>query len=220
MIADLPHINKNIKQTTTVHLKKGETVTSTDQLDSIWIVKSGFVKRFEIISTGALRVQGFYAKGDIFPLTFVFKIVLNRSIYFGPEVYHYVAMCNTTLERIKGDALLSTLDKEPLAYKDLLSVAGNRFVSNIHLLENHGLPHFHKRLAHLLSFYAQHYGTNSSKGTVISVPLTQQDIADIMSVTRETVSAGMRELKKLRLISGTRAITVQNIPELEFFAFK
>lgn len=198
--------------------KRGETVTTTEHLDAIWFIKDGFIKRFQILPNGTIRTQAFYGPGDIFPLTYVFKTVYDREIYSGPETYYYEALSKTVVQRYEGKRLAASLKKQPLLYKDLLSVAGMRFFSNIHLIENHGLADARKKLAHMLYFYTQMYGRKYAKGYEISLPFTQQDIADLLSLTRETVSTSMQYLKQKDLIVGLKLITIPDIDRLRDFA--
>lgn len=205
--------------TQSLHFKRGEAITNTDDLEHLWFVEKGFIERFQILNSGAIRAQSFYGPGDIFPLTYVFQKLMDRDIYHGPETYYYEALGNVKLFKISGDELKRAVERDPLLYKDLLAVSGNRFASNIQLLENHALGDAHKRVAHQLLFYAKRFGKQSKKGTNIPMPITQQDLADLLSLTRETVSVCMQALRNKNLIVGTRDIHVVSMEALQAEAY-
>lgn len=208
-----------LKTSDTYEYKRGDSITDTDDVRNLWFVDEGYVKRYQILNSGVIRTQGFYGPQDAFPLTYVFQLLMDRDIYHGPETYFYEALGNVKLYKLQGEVLKKAVGEDPLLYKDLLSLSGNRFASNIQLLENYGLGDAHRRVAHQLLFYAKRFGAPVKKGTSIPMPMTQQDLADLLSLTRETVSVSMRELKNKQLVSGTREIIVTDMDLLEQEAY-
>lgn len=220
-IAHLPHIYKLARGNTSYSFKRGDGVTSTDAVKHLWLVEKGFVKRFEIMNTGAICVQGFYGPGDAFPLTYVFQALMDRSIYNGPEIYYYEAMCDTKLRRVSGEELKTAAKADPLVYKDLFSIAGNRFLSDIQLLESKGLPDANHQVAHLIIHYSERFGVKLRTGSIrIDLPLTQQDVADVLSLTRETVSMSIRKLREMDLIGGGRKLVVKDSVKLKAWVYE
>lgn len=200
--------------------KKGELVTDTTDGKSLWQVKSGFIKRYQITNSGFISIQSVYGPTDIFPLTFVYTELYDKKIYQGPDTYYYEAMMDTELYDLPVSQLKEQADKNPEIYKNLLGVAGDRFFSNIQQLENLSLATAEKRVAHQLLHLARKWGQAKGKGVEISVPLTQQDIADILSLTRETVSSCINKLKKEGLLKKTgRTLVVNDLDELQEEAY-
>ena len=201
------------------HYEKGDIILSTDEKHSVHFVKEGFVKRYMISSDGSKGVQAIYGKGELFPLTAVFNKLLQENIYRGPEVYYYEAMCPVTVHTIEDDALIRAAKSNPMIYKYLLNQAGLRLSSNIQKLENIAIKNSVKRVAHQLLYFAKTYGDNSLFGLEITLPLTQQDIADILSLTRETVSQSISTLRKKGLVNTDGHITIMDMDALEVIAF-
>lgn len=201
------------------HYSRGDTVTTTDDLKYLWFVKSGFVKKFQILANGNISVQSFYTTGDSFPLTYVYQVLFDREIYHGPDVYYYEAMCPTVLARISGERLKQEIERDPNLYRDLLAIAGNRFTSDIQLLENCGLADAHTRVAHQLYHYAKRFGKKEGNATLILLPITQQDIADVLGLTRETVSTSINSLKHQGLLKKSRKLIVNDMSQLEDIAY-
>ncbi len=198
---------------------RGETITTTDDLNYMWFVKKGFVKRFHILNNGNISVQGFSAQGDAFPLTYIYQVLFDRKLYRGPDTYYYEAMSQTTLVRISGKRLKAEVKKDPSLYRDLLAIAGNRFTSDIQLLENRGLPDAHMQVAHQLYHYAKRFGKVHGGGISIQLPLTQQDLADILGLARETVSTTINNLKNDGLLKKSRKLVVADLKGLEAIAY-
>jgi CRP/FNR family transcriptional regulator len=194
---------------------KGQIIQSTEGQRTINLVSSGFIKRYLISNTGNLGVEVIYGEGDIFPLTLMFKTLFDQDIYEGPEVYYYEAMSETQIYSIDISTLAENVEKNPLLYRDLLSESGKRLHSTLNGLENLALRTSHKRVAHQLVYFANQFGEKRASGIKINIPLTHQDLADILSLTRETVSTCIAKLREEKLIKTGKNIIVPNIEKLK-----
>jgi CRP/FNR family cyclic AMP-dependent transcriptional regulator len=201
------------------HYVRGDTITTTEETDSVFLVKTGFVKRFQITSSGAINVQSIYGPGDVFSLTYIFQLLFKEDIYRGPDTYYYEAMDETEIFRFPGVELKAIAKGDPLIYRDLLEIAGHRFQSNIKLLENKSLPNAVQRVAHIMLFYIEQYKAFKGDGYELIVPLTQQDIADVLSLTRESVSSAISTLRKDKVLVGTRTLLVPSLDTLREVAY-
>lgn len=199
---------------------KGEVIESTDTLEKLFYLKSGFAKKYLILNDGSIRTQIIYGPGDIFPLSMAFKAVSDQDLYAGPEVYYYETMSKAEIIIVVREQLAQCVDDDVRLYKDLFSEAGRRLYHNIERLENLSLPNYYQRVAHQIAFYAREFGKPSGKGVRLTLPLTQQDLADVLSTTRETVSLCMSDLKRKGIISSGKYIIVNNLKKLEHEAFK
>lgn len=199
--------------------EKGQVITSSDQGLVISLISSGFVKRYLIDNSGQLGVQGVYGPGNIFPVTLAFKILFDQSIYEGPEVYHYEAMCRTKIYSLSILRFKEKVQKDPRLYRDLLRLTGQRLQLFILQKENISLRSSYQRVAHQILSLANEFGTPSPNGIYVPVPLTQQDLADMLSATRETVSICMSQLRKKGLITTGKELVVPDIDKLREEAY-
>ncbi|HVX58329.1 MAG TPA: Crp/Fnr family transcriptional regulator, partial [Candidatus Saccharimonadales bacterium] len=183
------------------------------------MVKSGYIKRYEIGNDGSLSVQAIYGPGDVFPLTLVFKALFNQNVYEGPEVIYYETITEAELSSMDVGAIADAVKNNPLLYKDLLYEAGVRTQSNIQRLENLSLKSSLRRTAHQLIYFARQFGELRFSTIRIKVALTHQDIADVLSLTRETVSINLRKLQQRGLIKPGRYIEVVDLASLEDEAY-
>jgi CRP-like cAMP-binding protein len=201
-------------------LSKGQVIQSSDQRQVINLINKGYIKRYLIANDGNLGIQVIYGPGDIFPLTLAFKILFDQDIYEGPEVYHYEAMTDSEIYTIDTDTLERASNKDDELYKFLLQESGVRLHSMINGLENLSLRRSYKRVAHQLTYLARRFGEKKTDGSVqICIPLTHQDMADILSATRETVSQSMAKLRSKGLIETDKYISIPDIEKLEQIAY-
>ena len=200
-------------------VKKGQILQSSDNRLLTTLVKSGFIKRYLIANDGSFGVQSIYGPGDIFPLTLIFKLILDQDLYHGPETYYYEAMCDSEIYILSNEVLLKQVESDPSLYRDLFSEAGRRLTSNIQRLENISLTSAYKRVAHQLVFYAKEFSEPTPLGTKLVIPLTHLDLANILSISRETVSQAMSKLRAEGLIKTNKHIIIPNLKKLEDEAY-
>ncbi len=218
--ADTAALTELMKRGRRTKLPKGQVLQSTDNSSHLFLVTRGYVKRYLILNNGSIRTQIVYGTSDIFPLTMVFKTLLGQSLYEGPEVYYYETMTETEIYSIDSQKLEELVTTYPRLYRDLFSEAGRRLYFNIANLENVSLPTSYQRVAHQLAFLARVFGERRLFGVKITLPLTHQDIADMLSISRETVSVCMVTLRNKKLLKTSgRAIIVPDLDRLSEEAY-
>jgi CRP-like cAMP-binding protein len=199
---------------------KGEVVQATDDKGKVHYISEGYIKRYMISNKGELGVQLIYGPGDIFSLTEIYKLLLNQEIYTGPETYYYEAMCDVEMFSVDTQMLEKAVTKSPILYRGLMIEAGKRLRSALNGLENVSQKVAYKKVAHRLWYYSHRFGKKTMGGIRIQVPLTQQDLADILGLTRETVSLCIAQLRKEKLIkTGGKQIIVTDQAKLQEAAF-
>jgi CRP-like cAMP-binding protein len=198
-----------------------QVIQTSDSQRSFYLVKSGYIKRYLIRNDGTLSTDIIYGPGDVFSLMLIFRVLYDREILDSPEIYYYEALTeDVEIYSLSADDLKKYVEISPILYRDILNEAGKRMTYETHGLENIAMKDAFKRVAHRLAYYARHFGQKSSEGVKIVPPLTHQDIADLLSLTRETVSTCMTRLRKKGLIDvKDRQIIVKSIDDLSDEAF-
>jgi CRP-like cAMP-binding protein len=214
-----PHLNQLLSQGRLLQFKKNEVMYSTEEKPEIMLVIKGHVKRYFILNNGSLGVQIVYGPQDMFSLTKMFELLLGQNIYDGPEVYYYQTMSDTEIFSLSADTFTEAVGQDPLLYKELLSEAGHHLKTCVHSIENISLGNSYARVAHQLLFYAREFGVETPKGITLGLPLTHQDIADILGTTRETVTMAIIRLRKEGIISDSRQFKVLNVKALKQAAY-
>jgi CRP-like cAMP-binding protein len=200
-------------------LPKGQIIQSTDDRRVFNLIESGYVKRYLIANDGSLGVQVLYGPGDVFPITLAFSVIFDQTVNESPETYYYEAVTPVEIYTVDEATLKEAIDKNPIFYKDLLSISGKRLHSTLHGLENLTLSNSYRRVAHEILYLAQRFGVKKASGIAVPIPLTHQDLADILSLTRETVSTCMVQLREKKLITTDKNIIVKDMEKLEAEAY-
>jgi CRP/FNR family transcriptional regulator len=177
-------------------------------------LERGYIKRYFITKEGNKSIQVIYGPNYIFPLTPIFEVTHGLKAYRGPEVYYYEALTDVVTYSLSLDNFQEMAAKQPTLYKDLLFAAGLRLNSYIHRLEDQSLHSSLRRVAHQLVYLADRFGTAKNGAVTLQLPLTHQVLADILDLSRETVSREMAKLKSRGLIDNSDAITIGDIQKL------
>lgn len=214
-----PALDKLFANGTKYKFARGEVIQSTDDHQTISLLRKGYVKRYLITSKGTISVQNIYGPGYIFPLTLIFKLLFEQEIYQGREQYYYEALTEIELLGISNDTFFAATKSDPNIYPELLKVTGARLLSNIWRLENMSVQPAQKRLAHLLAFYAVEFGWPVRSGVQILIPFRHHDLAADLDVARETVSLAMTELENRGVIKTGKFIVIPSLEKLQDEAY-
>lgn len=209
ILSDLMH--KGDRQ----RLPKGHSIQFVDEQMFVSLLRTGYIKRYIITQDGSESIQVIYGPGDIFPLTPMYKLLFNKNLSYGDEVIHYKTMTAVDVRHIGPTLLQKELASNPSLYRDLFYVAGMRLRSNIQRLDNVSLRVAHRRVAHQLLYFADAFGETTPAGIRLLVPLTQDDMASVLNLARETVSLSLGRLREKGLIETDRFITIFDIAKLK-----
>lgn len=151
---------------------RGEVLYSTDQpAQHVFLLASGFVKRYFISSSGDLGVQAIYGPGDIFPFGAVFKALFNEERPQGYEVYYYETMTKTTFMTTTLEIIQQKVEVNSNLYQALLQTTSKRFHAHVYFLENLRLRDAYCKTAHQLAYFGIQYGKRVAQGVQVNLPL-------------------------------------------------
>lgn len=195
--------------------RKGQLIQTLGNEHTFSMVNRGFVKRYLISKDGTQSLQLVYGPGHCFPLTSALFILLDQPIEHSQETYYYEAMTDAEIFTISGEELQAAVVDDPLIYKDLLGIAGQLLQGSLQQAENMALKSAFWRTAHQLVFIAHKYGKPTANGIGFTLPITQQDLGDNLSLNRETISRELTKLRARGLITGGRDIVITDIDKLK-----
>lgn len=193
---------------------KGQIVSGFSDNDLLHLIKTGYIKRYLITKEGGKAVQVVFGPQDIVPLTPVYKSLFDTSVYTGLEQYYYEAMTPVELYSIDKATLLEAVDQNPLIYKDLFLAAGLRLNSYIQRLESMSTRMSSRKVAHQLVYFADFFGKTTPEGVQIQLPLTHQNLADVLNLARETVTISMARLQRKGLVLGDKNLVIPDVEAL------
>lgn len=157
---------------------------------SAYIVKTGIIKLYNITAQGDERIAAFKLPGDMFPTTWSFEKVASAF-------YYYEAQTDGEMYVMPSDVFHKFIIENSAA----MHTVANHYLSNyagslmrITALEQ---PKASDKVLYTLYYLVQCYGEEVRPGIVrINIQLTQQMVADLIGLTRETTAAELVKLKK------------------------
>lgn len=168
--------------------KKGRVYTAGDKSDKIYVLKEGKIKLSRQSIDGRELTVDLLEPGDIFG---ELSIAGEEERGASAEALEDSLICAT--DRIEFEDFISKNPAFSLAITKLMGFRLRRIETRLENLIFHDV---HTRLQLLFNDLAEKYGQHSSKGNVIKLKLTHQDIANLIGSSRETVTLEVNNLKK------------------------
>ncbi|KUJ89988.1 MAG: Crp/Fnr family transcriptional regulator [Thermoanaerobacter thermocopriae] len=187
---------------------KNETITINYNKPYIAIITKGLIKQFISNKNGKIKVLYLLQPGEIF----------GEFSYLGGgfDLIEGQAIKDSEISIIFEDKLSSILETNPDMYKYIAHSMSRKFrivtmqMSDLIFKDSMGrLCDFLIRL-----FYQQ--GKKIKKGYIIDIPLTHENIANLIGCDRVTVTKGLNKLKKEGLIEiDGKKIIIKDLRYLE-----
>ena len=166
--------------------KKGTTIFHEGQPGvAFYIVKSGRIKVYKLAEDGRELILGIFGDGALFGDVPVFD--------GGPYPASAATLVDTAVYAINRDDFERLVTSHPDVALKIIRVLGRRLRQAHGFVMDIAMKSAPQRLASLLLRLAEEYGVAAEGGVVLDVPLTRQEIAELMGVSRETA---IRELSK------------------------
>jgi CRP-like cAMP-binding protein len=157
---------------------------------SAYIVKSGIVKLYNITAQGDERIAAFKMPGDMFPTTWSFDKVASAF-------YYYEAQTDGEMYVMPSDAFHTFIKENPAAMSAVASHYLSNYAGSLMRITALEQPKASDKVLYTLYYLVQCYGEETQPGIVhINIQLTQQMVADLIGLTRETTAAELVKLKK------------------------
>lgn len=166
--------------------KKGVTIFHEGQPGmAFYVVKSGRVKVFKLAADGRELILGIFGDGALFGDVPVFD--------GGPYPAGAATLVDTQVYSINRDDFDRLVTDRPEIALKVIRVLGKRLRQAHGFVMDIAMKSAPQRLSSLLLKLAGEYGVRTEGGLAIDIPLTRQEIAELMGVSRETA---IRELSK------------------------
>jgi CRP/FNR family cyclic AMP-dependent transcriptional regulator len=161
---------------------------------NVYIIKKGFVRVYNILSNGEERTVSLLSEGDIVATNWVFGN--SRA-----ALYYYDAFSDVIVAVLTKEAFGRQLKNPDFNRSIMESLARRAAANTMHtnaLLQTYAS----QKIAHGLQFLVLSSGRKLPNGKYkIGIRLTQQDLADLVGVTRETAALELNKLKAKKNIS-------------------
>lgn len=192
-------LNIFFNQYQVLKFKKGKTLyRPDDQILNIYLLKNGLIRQYIISEDGIESTINLFRPISFLPV----MLVLSSQ----PNKYFFEAQTDVEVLEAPAEKVLEFLQKEPVVLFDLT----RRFAAAIGGLatrvEELSFNKAINRLTSLLLFLADRFGQADGNKIIINLPLTHQDLASWASVSRETASRQLENLRKKGLIDYNKKI--------------
>lgn len=182
------------KQFAIRNYKKGEMlIRADDDPQGIFCLTKGYVRQYTISKTGFELSLHILKPISYFPMVWA----VNGT----PNVYFFEALTPVEVGRAPRDQLVNFIKDKPVVIFELLSELIEDYAESLTRIEHLVFSDAYRRVISVLLYIAKHFGEEYNGGIIIHHRFTQQDIATLVGVARETASNEMVKLEKKGLIT-------------------
>ena len=180
--------------TTMTHCIRGQQILSPDDPpDRIHIVKKGRVRVYRVTADGKQLTLDIYEKGTI--LGDMSLLGQDRL----PEAYAE-AIDDGVICTITPDQLRRLIERYPSVGVNVIRHLSQRLQAAERELEAMAYQRVDRRLASKLLDLGQRFGVSTVRGTLIQARLTQQELAEMIGTTRETLAHTLADFRRRGLL--------------------
>lgn len=193
-----------------MHFTSEETIINgIEDPEGIYLIKKGFVKAYSVSRAGHGNLLLIHQADEFIPLPWALDGAHTTGLY-------YEAMTDVTVLRASKDKLRDAMGKNTWLSQEILKQAVNIitvYTQRIQALEFRSARG--KIIAELLAL-SERFGEKHGKEVLINAPITHQDIADSINMTRETASRELEQLFEEGLMGQKdHLFTVLDLPKLQ-----
>lgn len=170
-------------------LNKGGTIFREGDVDHrMYILENGRVKLIRTSEDHRVQLLSIHGHGEILGEIPVF------DPHGGPRTASAVAMTNNTVAvSLEHDDLFAWLDEHPRVAVDMLQVLAGRMRANNERISDLVFMDVPARLAKTLLDLARRFGEPIEAGLMVPHDLTQEELAQLVGASRETVNKALMD---------------------------
>jgi CRP/FNR family transcriptional regulator, cyclic AMP receptor protein len=184
--------------TTMTHCVRGQQILSPDDPpDRIHIIKQGRVRVYRLSPDGKQLTLDIHEKGTI--LGDMNLLGQDRI----PEAYAE-AIDDGVICTISPDELRRLIERHPIIGLNIIRHLSARLDSAERELEAMAYQRVDQRLARKLLDLGQRFGVSTVRGTLIQARLTQQELAEMIGTTRETLAHTLGDFRRQGLLESSK----------------
>ena len=173
-------------------VKKGQVILYQGEASvEVYAVVKGAVKAYAVLDSGSEAVVAIYGPGDYFPISFDYdKATVSLFFHETMNDGEIVAYNSAEFKSLEVPSTENSKDLSKIYISSLLQI--NALIQ----------ADAYKKLAHTLRYLAMRFGAKmpAKDFTKIDIKLTQQDIAELCNMSRETTNLELTKLKQKNAI--------------------
>lgn len=195
-----------------IELKTGKILfQQEDSARFVYLIERGIVKIFRSSLLGGVVTVGVRQCGDVIGIA---------EVLSGVSRYSYAeALEDCMLWQLDGELFLNSLYTNPGLAVKVTTALGSRLREAETTILNLVTLEVDRRLAKILLDLARKHSQPADKSSDVVIHLTQQELAEMIGTSRQTVTTTLQKFKAEGLIhSGKKSIEIIDLAGLETFA--
>ena len=192
------------------HYTKGDIIINGfDEPQCVFLIKKGFVKAYTITKAGQENLQLIHKAGEFIPLIWALDGAHKEGLF-------YQAMSDITVLETSKQQLRAVMTESTWVSQEILKQSVNIIIAYAQRIETLEFRTARERLIAELLNLSKKFGKTHGNQVLIDAPITQQDIADSINMTRETASLALGLLFEEGLVKQVdHLFTVRAVDKLE-----
>ncbi len=178
-----------------------------DPIEAVYFVKSGMVKASRTDDEGHEQIVNLLVPGDFFPHV--------GFLDGGPAPATAITVGETCLGLVNRRDFMALLGEHPSITGQLLAAMDKRIRGLQDQVKELGLLTAPSRVGRILLRLAEQIGEDRGGLKVLRLGLSQQDVASMAGVSRETVSRLLSEFRREGVVTGEGNQLVVDVKRLE-----
>ncbi len=189
--------------------KKGEIlIRADDNPQGVFCLKKGYVRQYIISKTGIELTLQILKPVTYFPLIWAINGAAN--------IYFFEALTPVEVGRADKNLVATFIEDKPQIILGLMSTLLDEYAETLTRIEHLVFSDAYRRVISVLLYIAGHFGEVEKKGVIVHHRFTQQDIATLVGVARETASIELGILEKKGFVKyEDHSMRFPNLKELE-----
>jgi len=122
------------------------------------------------------------------------------AINGAPNVYYFEALTEVEVGRAPRDQVVNFIKDKPTVIFALMSELLEDYAETLTRVEHLVFSDAYRRVISILLYIIKHFGEKNHDGVIVNHRFTQQDIATLVGVSRETASNEISKLEKKGLV--------------------
>ena len=190
--------------------KKGSIILHQGDVPSaVYVIKSGFINNYEISSDGVEKPILFDRHLEVFPIGWVFDLITRCQFFY--EAFTDVVLWVVPKEDV-NQFFLANPKSQYAFFRDFVERMLDLQTRFVALQQNKASD----KILLTIHFLASRFGDRLKGDRVfVYLPLTQQDMANFLGLTRETTSIELKQLQNDGVIKYDRQKYYVNMPKLQ-----
>lgn len=192
----MDHFKSLLQQYPVKSYSKGEIILYQGEVPvHLFGVKTGMVRAYDISPDGSEKPLAFKKPYQIFPTAWLFNKA-QAALYF------YEAYTDAELFMIPRDEFRQLISKDKLLMQKLLDDYVTSSVAKSLRINALQYSKAADKMLHILEYLMVMYGRELHDGKVIiDLPIIQQELANLLGITRETAVIQLSKLKKEHILT-------------------